>query len=262
MPETAMLELQGLTVGYGTDAVLHDIDLILAPGQIVTLIGGNGAGKSTLVKAISGLKAPISGRILFEGKPIERLAPAERLKLGIAHVPEGRQTFADMTVAENLRLGAYVNRGSDWMERARETFQYFPVLEERIGDTAGNFSGGQQQMLAIARGLMSKPRLLMLDEPSLGLSPLLVSEIFRLISRLRNEGLTILLVEQNARQALQIADYGYVIENGHVSLSGAADELLRSPDIAERYLGIGKIIVAVDEVGARLAARLAECLDA
>ncbi|HTH98131.1 MAG TPA: ABC transporter ATP-binding protein [Stellaceae bacterium] len=260
MPQTPMLELKGLTVGYGTDAVLHDIDLTLPPGQIVTLIGANGAGKSTLVKAVSGLLSPMAGQILFQGKPIQRMVMAERLKLGIAHVPEGRQTFAGMTVAENLRLGSYVDRGSDWLERARGIFKYFPILEERIGDAVGNFSGGQQQMLAIARGLMSKPRLLMLDEPSLGLSPLLVAEIFRLIRRLRDEGLTILLVEQNARQALQIADRGYVVENGRVMLSGPADELLHSPAIAERYLGIGKDNVAVDEAGARLAERLAECL--
>ncbi|GGF30199.1 ABC transporter ATP-binding protein [Aliidongia dinghuensis] len=256
-----MLELEGLSAGYGADAVLHDVDIQLNPGEIVTLIGANGAGKSTLVNAISGLIRPFSGQIRFEGQRIEQLAPAARLRLGIAHVPEGRHTFAGMTVAENLRLGAFLDGGADWMARARKLFRYFPVLEERFGATAGNFSGGQQQMLAIARGLMSEPKLLMLDEPSLGLSPLLVSEIFKLVRRLRDEGLTILLVEQNARQALQIADRGYVIENGRVTLSGTAEALIRSKDISERYLGIGARNSATDHATAQRAERLAQCLN-
>jgi branched-chain amino acid transport system ATP-binding protein len=256
-----MLELRGLSAGYSTDAVLHDVDIVLNEGEIVTLIGANGAGKSTLVNAISGLIRPFAGEIRFEGRRIEQLVPAARLRLGMAHVPEGRQTFAGMTVAENLRLGVFLDGGDDWMVRAREVFRYFPVLEERFATTAGNLSGGQQQMLAIARGLMSAPKLLMLDEPSLGLSPLLVSELFKLIRRLADEGLTILLVEQNARQALKIADRGYVIENGRVTLSGASDELVRSPAVSERYLGIGAVISATDHATAQLAERLAQCLN-
>jgi branched-chain amino acid transport system ATP-binding protein len=255
-----MLQLESFSAGYGADAMLHDVNIGLNEGEIVTLIGANGAGKSTLVNAISGLIRPFAGEIRFEGRRIDQLALAARLRLGIAHVPEGRQTFAGMTVAENLRLGAFLD-GGDWLDRARQVFRYFPVLEERFDATAGNFSGGQQQMLAIARGLMSRPKLLMLDEPSLGLSPLLVGEIFKLIRRLSDEGLTILLVEQNARQALKIADRGYVIENGRVALSGSAPELLRSPAVSERYLGIGAGNSVTDRAAAQRAERLSQCLN-
>jgi branched-chain amino acid transport system ATP-binding protein len=255
-----MLKLKGVSAGYGSDAVLHDVDIELRRGEIVTLIGANGAGKSTLVNVISGLLRPLSGEIWFEGERIEHLATPARLRLGISHVPEGRHTFAGMTVAENMRLGAFLNGGADWMARARKLFRYFPVLEQRFSAVAGNFSGGQQQMLAIARGLMSEPKLLMLDEPSLGLSPLLVHEIFKFVRLLREEGLTILLVEQNARQALQIADRGYVIENGRVVLSGAADVLIRSPAILERYLGVGGRCSTADHATAPLAERLLRCI--
>lgn len=253
-----MLHVEGLVAGYGVGAVVHGIDLVLHAGEIVTLIGSNGAGKSTLVQCISGLKRPMAGRILFEGRPIEALPPAARLALGIAHVPEGRQVFAGMTVAENLALGA-LSAPAEAPRRREEVCAIFPVLRERMHDLVGNFSGGQQQMLAIARGLMSGPRLLLLDEPSLGLSPLLVAEVFRLIRGLRDQGLTILLAEQNARSALSIADRAYVVENGRIALSGPAADLLASDDIAHRYLGGA---ARPPSASATMAARLRDCIGA
>jgi len=255
-----MLQIQGLVAGYGAGPVLHGIDLDLQEGEIVTLIGSNGAGKSTLVQCISGLRRPSAGRILFEGVPIGAHSPAERLRLGIAHVPEGRQVFATMTVAENLALGGHA-AGGDTAGRLRDVCATFPVLDQRMGDVVGNFSGGQQQMLAIGRGLMSGPRLLMLDEPSLGLSPLLVNEVFRLIRQLRDKGVTILLAEQNARSALSIADRGYVVANGRVALSGPARTLLDSAEIAERYLGGGSAS-RPGGTGADIAERLRGCIAA
>ena len=235
----ALLELKAVSVGYGRNRVLQNVNLTLERGEIVTLLGANGAGKSTLAKSISGLIRTEAGTILLDSEPIETLPPAERLRRGIAHVPEGRQIFAGMTVAENLALGAYASPGQDHSERIQSVWTLFPILRERMNDVAGNFSGGQQQMLAIARGLMSRPKILLLDEPSLGVAPLLVSEIFRLIVNLRAQGITILLAEQNARQALSIADRGYVFENGKITLSGSSKDLLNSPEIAERYLGMG-----------------------
>ena len=252
-----ILQVQGLSLGYGSDPVLQGVELELAEGEIVTLVGANGAGKSTLVKGISGLLAPLDGRVLFEGRSVNAMSPAQRLRLGIAHVPEGRQVFAGMTVRENLLLGGYLGAAPGRLE---QVCAQFPVLRERLDDVAGNFSGGQQQMLAIARGLMSSPRVLLLDEPSLGLSPLLVAEVFRLVQGLRAQGLTILLSEQNARAALAIADRGYVIENGRVTLSGRAADLLASPEIAARYLGVGAAHRTTD-TEARLAAELRACLE-
>lgn len=247
-----ILEVEVVSVSYGRDPVLHAIDLDLLRGEIVTLVGANGAGKSTLLKTISGLMRPVSGRIRFVGRDLAGLGPAARLRLGIAHVPEGRQVFSGMTVRENLALGG---------PRAglQAVCALFPALLPRLDDPAGNLSGGQQQMLAIARGLMPRPRLLLLDEPSLGLSPQLVAEVFALVSRLRAEGLTILLAEQNARAALAIADRGFVVENGRVAMAGPARELLHSPEVAARYLGMG----AARRWGAaeqRLAAELRACL--
>lgn len=180
-----LLELNSISVGYGRNRVLQNVDLTLERGEIVTLLGANGAGKSTLVKSISGLLHAGTGTILLDGEPIEALSPAERLRRGIAHVPEGRQIFAGMTVEENLDLGAYASADADHVERIDSVCRLFPILRERMKDMAGNFSGGQQQMLAIARGLMSKPKILLLDEPSLGVAPLLIAEIFRLIVALR-----------------------------------------------------------------------------
>ena len=237
-----MLELRGIAAGYGGLSVIHDIDLSVRAGEIVTLVGANGAGKTTLVKTISGLLRAHAGQILFEGRRIETLSTRARVLLGIAQVPEGRQTFAGLTVAENLELGGFVRRkrtGEDTGQRIRDVCQRFPVLLERLHEVVANFSGGQHQMLAIARGLMASPKLLILDEPSLGLAPVLVSQIFHLIAGLRDEGVAILLSEQNARLSFAIADRGYVIEKGRVTVSGTGQELLHSADIAERYLGVG-----------------------
>jgi branched-chain amino acid transport system ATP-binding protein len=260
-----MLELRGLTAGYGGNPVVHGVDLAVREGEIVALVGANGGGKSTLVKAISGLVAPQAGDIRFDGKPIVRLSPGERVRLGIVHVPEGRQVFAGLSIAENLRLGAWARRsqGTRVIDgRMREIAGRFPVLLERLAEPAGTLSGGQQQMLAIARGLMTDPRLLLLDEPSLGLAPLLVVEIFRLIEALRARGIAVLLAEQNARMSLGIADRGYVIETGRVALQGTGRELLARRDIAERYLGMGKAVGAqsaarVEKLATRLAGVLA-----
>jgi branched-chain amino acid transport system ATP-binding protein len=251
-----LLELRSVAIGYGHHRVLEDINLTLERGEIVTLLGANGAGKSTLAKAVSGLLRPQAGSIWLEGQPIEGLPPAERLRRGIAHVPEGRQVFAGMTVAENLALGAYAIPAKDYAEQLEKVWALFPVLRERMNDIAGNFSGGQQQMLAIARGLMAKPKILVLDEPSLGVAPLLVAEIFRLIVALREQGITILLAEQNAKAALSIADRGYVFENGRITLSGAAKDLLNSPEIAERYLGMSGTAETSGAAAASLAGRL------
>ncbi|HLJ01677.1 MAG TPA: ABC transporter ATP-binding protein [Bradyrhizobium sp.] len=255
-----LLELKSVSIGYGHHPVLEDIHLTLDRGEIVTLLGANGAGKSTLAKAVSGLLRTSSGAILLDGAPIEALPPAERLRRGIAHVPEGRQIFAGMTVAENLELGAYARSKADYAGQLEAVWALFPLLRQRKNDLAGNFSGGQQQMLAIARGLMAKPKLLVLDEPSLGVAPLLVAEIFRLIVALREQGITILLAEQNARAALSIADRGYVFEQGRIALSGSARDLLNSPEIAERYLGVGGAAEAVEAEAAALAARLRNVL--
>ena len=260
-----MLELERLAAGYGGNRVVRDIGLRVAEGEIVALVGANGAGKSTLVKAISGLVSPQSGEIRFEGKPIGRLSARERVRLGIVHVPEGRQVFAGLSIAENLRLGAWAwhaELGAAAVAgRARAVCERFPVLLERLHEPAGTLSGGQQQMLAIARGLMAKPRLLLLDEPSLGLAPLIVTEIFRLIQALRTQGIAILLAEQNARLSLRIADRAYVVETGRVALQGTGAELLGRRDVAERYLGVGKALGgAAGASGDELAARLAKAL--
>jgi branched-chain amino acid transport system ATP-binding protein len=261
-----MLELRRVSAGYGGAPVIQDIDLAVEAGQIVTLVGANGAGKSTLVKTISGLLRPQGGAILFNGEAIETLSPRTRVLRGIVHVPEGRQVFAGMSVAENLRLGGYAHNErseAETLRRVSEVCERFPVLHQRMGEPVGNFSGGQQQMLAIARGLMAGPKLLILDEPSLGLSPALVSEIFRLIKSLSEQGLAILLSEQNARLSLAISDCGYVIENGRVVMTGAGNELLQSTEIAERYLGVGTAVGSGEaERDEQLAAKLRELLRA
>ena len=238
-----MLELHSLESGYRDLTVLHGINLEVCTGEIVALIGANGAGKTTLAKTIAGLLPAHCGQIVFAGRSIERLSPRERIRLGMAHVPEGRQIVAALTVADNLRLGAYAQQhrlGEDGIKRrVAAVCELFAPLRERLEAAAGNLSGGQQQMLAVARALMTEPRLLILDEPSLGLAPALVAEIFRLIATLRGQGIAILLSEQNARLSLAIADRGYVIQKGRVALSGTGDELLHSTEIAERYLGVG-----------------------
>jgi branched-chain amino acid transport system ATP-binding protein len=246
----ALLEVRRLTAGYDRHAVVHDLDLTVGEGEIVALVGANGAGKSTLLKAISGLLAPQSGQILLGGRPIGAEPPRHRVLLGIAHVPEGRQVFGGLSIEENLRLGAYAHRerlgASGMRARIAQVCESFPVLVERTHQPAGNLSGGQQQMLAIARGLMAQPKILLLDEPSLGLSPILVADIFRLIKDLRSQGIAILLSEQNARLSLQIADRGYVIESGRVVIEGAGRQLLGQAEVVERYLGVGKGVAAAD----------------
>lgn len=237
-----MLESQAFTTGYGGRPVVHAIDLRVDAGEIVALVGANGAGKSTLARALSGLLPALGGKLSFGGKDVTRWAPAERVKAGLLHVPEGRQVFAGLTVANNLELGCYTRAGEPIgkrRDRLEEVLTRFPALRDRTGSLAGNLSGGQQQMLAIARALMGEPRLLILDEPSLGLSPSLVQEVFELIAGLRSRGLAILLSEQNARMSLAIADRGYVMEGGRIALSGAAGDLAGSSEVAARYLGVG-----------------------
>ena len=245
-----MLELKRISTGYEAANVIHGIDLTVVPGEIVALVGANGAGKSTLVKTIAGLLALRSGEIVLDGKRIDRLSARARVLAGVSLVPEGRQVFSGLTVLENLRLGAYARwqdpDDAHMAQRIDQVGTRFPVLLQRLKESAGNLSGGQQQMLAIARGLMAEPRILVLDEPSLGLAPVLVSEIFRLVAGLRSEGRAILLSEQNARLSLAIADRGYVIENGRVTLAGTGKELLHNPAVAERYLGVGKGVSVAD----------------
>jgi len=260
-----MLELKRVSTGYEAVDVIHEIDLTVRDAEIVALVGANGAGKSTLVKAISGIIPVRRGEIALDGKRIDGASPRERVLAGIAQVPEGRQVFGGLTVRENLRLGAYA-RDTESKPAALETAienvgKLFPVLLSRLGEPAANLSGGQQQMLAIGRGLMAEPRILVLDEPSLGLAPVLVAEIFRLIAGLRNQGRGILLSEQNARLSLAIADRAYVIENGRVTLSGSGKELLDNAEVAERYLGVGKgVSVADAQRHAQLVGRLKSVL--
>ena len=230
------LSVAGLRVHYGVIEAVKGIDLALAPGQITTLLGANGAGKSTTLLTLSGLLRASAGSIMFEGVELNDLAPHRIVELGLIQVPEGREILTTLSVRENLLLGAYRRR--DEVETDLEkALVLFPRLKERLDGTAGNLSGGEQQMLAIARALMSRPRLLLLDEPSMGLAPLLVREIFKTLRALNERGLTILLVEQNVRQALQIAHFAYVMENGRIALAGPSAELLDNPKVIEAYLG-------------------------
>ena len=231
------LSIRGLRSGYGKIEVLHDVTLDVARGQIVTLIGANGAGKTTLLKTISGLLRPSAGSITFEGKSIMRRPPHKIVELGISHVPEGRAILKRMTVIDNLRMGAYVRTDSEIAEDIEAALARFPLLSERRLQIAGTLSGGEQQMLAIGRALVARPRLLLFDEPSLGLAPKIVSQIFLTLRELKDEGKTILLVEQNARQALRAADDGYVLERGRIIYSGSGEELLNMPEVQRTYLG-------------------------
>jgi len=234
-----MLELEDVHVGYGPIEALHGISLRVAAGTIVTLIGGNGAGKSTTLRTISGLLTPTSGRITFEGRSIHGRAPHDILALGIGHVPEGRQIFPDLTVWENLRLGAFRERRSNTVSRRlQDVFEQFPLLRERAGQLGGTLSGGEQQMLAIGRALMAEPRLLMLDEPSLGLAPLYVERVVEIVKALNARGIAILLVEQRAQAALRIAAQGYVLETGRIVLADDGVRLLENEDVKRAYLGI------------------------
>ncbi|CAB3651739.1 MULTISPECIES: ABC transporter ATP-binding protein [Achromobacter] len=234
---SAMLEVRGLEVNYGHIEAVRGIDLDLNAKEITALVGANGAGKSTTLLALSGLLPKARGRILFEGEDITNLAPHQLVARGIVQVPEGRAILTTMTVLENLELGAY-RRGLKNVDSDLEyVFNLFPRLKERITGIAGNLSGGEQQMLAIGRALMAKPRLLLLDEPSMGLAPIVVQEIFRSLRAINADGLTLFLVEQNVRQALKIAQSGYVLENGAMALTGTGRELLGHPRVLEAYLG-------------------------
>lgn len=233
-----MLQIENLTVGYDDLIVLRRLSLEIEPGQIVALIGANGAGKTTTLRTISGLLRARKGRILFTGKPVHTWPSHKIVKAGLIQVPEGRHLFRDMTVLENLELGAY-RRGKKYKAKMlQQVFDFFPILKERKGQRAGTLSGGERQMLAIGRALMSQPRLLMLDEPSLGLAPLIVLDIFRIIQQIRDAGTTILIVEQNAVQTLGMADKGYVLENGEIVLDGTGAELLENEQIRTAYLGL------------------------
>lgn len=236
-----MLKIDGISSHYGGVQALDEISLFQGEGEILALIGGNGAGKTTLLNLISGIIRPSRGKIIFKGENIVSFSPERIVKLGIIQVPEGRHLFGPLTVRENLELGAYRRRGKQYKKKISEDFKYilqlFPVLEKRLNQRAENLSGGEQQMLAIGRGLMGKPVLLLLDEPSLGLAPLVVQEIISVIERLRNEGTTILLVEQNARAALKISDRAYVLETGKIRLHGIASDLLENVEVKRAYLG-------------------------
>ncbi len=233
-----MLELREVEVAYGNIRALKGISLTVADGELVTLIGANGAGKSTTLKTISGLLRPKAGTLLYRDHTLDRLPPHQIVALGISHCPEGRHLFGRLTVTENLRLGAVQRRDREEVPRDIEhVYKLFPVLKDRRAQLAGTLSGGEQQMLAIGRAMMSRPRLLLLDEPSLGLAPILVGLIFETIQQLKREGTTILLVEQNARLALDIADRAYVMETGRVTLQGPAIELKHNPQVEHTYLG-------------------------
>lgn len=233
-----MLTLDDLKVSYGAIAALRGVSLGVETGELVALIGSNGAGKTTTLRTISGLLKPEAGHVRFQGEDLSSQPPHRIVGMGISHVPEGRQIFGTLSVRQNLQLGAVARQdrsGSD--DDLGRVFDLFPVLKERLRQAGGTLSGGEQQMLAIGRALMARPRLLLLDEPSLGLAPLLVERIFEAISQLKAEGTTILLVEQNARQALRIADRAYVLETGLVAMSGTAAELAANPDVERAYLG-------------------------
>ena len=234
-----MLEVRGLEVFYGDVQAVFDVSLDVAEGEIVTLLGSNGAGKTTTLRAIAGLRRPRAGSVMFEGGSLLSMPGSDRARLGVALVPEGRELWPQLTVLENLQLGAYNSRArSQVVDSLQRVFDLFPRLEERRRQLAGSLSGGEQQMCAIGRALMSRPRLLMLDEPSLGLSPLLVQQVFATIRALHEAGMTVLLVEQNLQLALEVADRGYVIETGRVTLQGPSAELLANADVRRSYLGV------------------------
>jgi len=233
-----MLEVKNLDVHYGVIHAIKNVSLTVNDGEIVTLIGANGAGKTTTLRTISGLKRPTNGTIMLDGEDITNTSARERVARGISHVPEGRHIFPTMTVLENLELGAYLRHDKKGITADLEmVYNIFPILKERRKQAAGTLSGGEQQMLAIGRALMSRPRILFLDEPSMGLAPLLVLEIFRIIKEINASGTTILLVEQNASMALQIANRAYVMETGSIVLTDTGTELLKSEDIKKAYLG-------------------------
>lgn len=233
-----MIKIDNLVVSYGGIEALKDISLEVPEGKIVTLVGANGAGKSTTLKSIVGLVKPKSGSIDYNGTDLTRLNTQDMVKRGIALVPEGRRVFADLTVLENLKIGAYTRTDKKGIEADLEhVYTLFPRLKERTWQLAGTLSGGEQQMLAIGRALMSRPKLIMMDEPSLGLAPIIVKELFGIIKKINQEGMTVLLIEQNANAALKIADIGYIMETGKITLKGSGHELLHNDEIKKAYLG-------------------------
>lgn len=233
-----MLKIENLNIKYGAIHAVKGIDLEVKQGEIVTLIGANGAGKTSILKALSGLVKASEGTITYEGKILNKMSAQDIMKLGISHVPEGRRIFAGMSVLENLELGAYQRKDKEGIKNDLESvYQRFPILKDRSKQNAATLSGGEQQMLAMGRALMSKPKLLLLDEPSMGLAPILVREIFSIIEDIKKQGVTVLLVEQNARMALSVADRAYVLETGNVVMSGTGKELAESEDIQKAYLG-------------------------
>ena len=237
----AILEVKGLEVYYGVIQAIKGISFEVNQGEIIALIGANGAGKTTTLQTITGLIPSKAGTITYEGKDITKIPGYKLVGMGIAHVPEGRRVFAELSVLQNLKLGAYTRNDKNEMEETlKMVYERFPRLEERKNQMAGTLSGGEQQMLAVGRAMMTRPRLIMMDEPSLGLAPLVVKDIFGIISRLSADGITILLIEQNANAALHAAHYGYVLETGMMTLSGTGEELLSSKSIQEAYLGRGK----------------------
>jgi branched-chain amino acid transport system ATP-binding protein len=234
----SVLAVRGLETSYGRIKALHAIDLDIARGELVALVGANGAGKTTLLRTISGVQPATQGRLSFLGEDITRLRPHLRVRRGICQVPEGRQVFGPLSVEDNLRLGAYTQPKGQVAEDLERVFAMFPVLKEKRDLPAGTLSGGQQQMLAVGRALMGRPTLLLLDEPSMGLAPLLVAEVYKAVRALKAQGMTIFLVEQNALAALAVADRGYVIETGSISVTGTGKELLANEDVKKAYLGI------------------------
>ncbi len=235
----SLLDVKDIDVFYGDAQALWGVSFQVEKGTITSIVGANGAGKTTIMKTISGLLVPKSGMIFFEGRDITREEPHKRVEMGIAHVPEGRQLFPRLTVMENLRAAAYTRRAREkFQDTLEEVFNLFPILRERRNQLAGTLSGGEQQMLAIARGLILRPEILMLDEPSLGLAPKLVIMILNLVRKLKEEGYTILLVEQNVYQALKLSDKAYVLETGRIVKSGTGEELLRDEDVKRAYLGL------------------------
>lgn len=238
MPDTPLLDVADLVSHYGRVKALKGVGVTVRAGEIVSLVGGNGAGKTTLLRAVSGVQPVSGGQVRFAGEDITRLAPHARVARGIAQVPEGRQIFTPLSIEDNLRLGAYRRKDTGIAGDLDDVYDLFPVLKERRRNAAGGLSGGQQQMLAIGRALMSRPKLLLLDEPSMGLAPILVDQIFAIVASLKSRGVTIFLVEQNAAAALAIADRGYVIETGSIAHEGPADRLLADDRVRAAYLGL------------------------
>ena len=235
-----MLKVENLNVHYGVIHAINDVSIEVNDGEIVTLIGANGAGKTTILQTITGLKKATNGMVTFDGVDLLKEEPSKIVNHGVAHVPEGRHVFVDMTVKENIEMGAYMYSRKDKdkiEERMEDVFEKFPRLKERQSQLAGTLSGGEQQMLAVGRALMSDPRIILMDEPSMGLSPLLVKEIFAIIKEVNRQGITVLLVEQNAKMALKVANRAYVLETGKIKLSGDAKELLKNDEVKKAYLG-------------------------